>query len=161
GDQVAEAWSKWRAGITDPKAFLASDRIGIKRHLPLLYHSLKSNDANIGRDLEPYFRVARAREELRSIRYRQFLGAALSALHQNAIGFVVGMWITVGELVHPDPVLRHCHDIDLLIRPSDLSPAASALCRAGFSHNASSTRSDPRYIHESGLPVYLHDRIYR
>src|SRR5580658_7002175 len=64
GDAVLEVWSKWRRTIEDPKAFLASDRVGIKRHLPLLYRNLVANRVDVGRDLEPYFRAARAREEL-------------------------------------------------------------------------------------------------
>jgi hypothetical protein len=161
-DQGAvEAWSKWRQIIEDPKAFLASDRIGIKRHLPLLYRNLMAHGVILGRDLEPYFRAARAREELRSARFRCFLGEALAALTQSGVEFIVGKGITVGETIHPDPVLRHCHDIDLLVRTADISAAADALLRAGFVRDESPLRSEPRFVHESGLPVELHDRMYR
>ncbi len=161
GDRVREAWSIWRRTVDDPKAFLASDRIGIKRHLPLLYGNLTANRADVGRDLEPYLRAARAREELRSVRYRRFLGAALEALRQSEIDFVVGKGVTVGETVHADPVVRHCHDIDLLIRSADLPAAGRALGQAGFVPAVSCQRGEPRFDHESGLPVKLHDRLYR
>ena len=46
---------KWRNTVEDPKAFLSSDRIGIKRHLPLLYRNLMTQHVNVGRDLEPTF----------------------------------------------------------------------------------------------------------
>jgi hypothetical protein len=162
GDAVPQAWSQWRQTIEDPKAFLASDRIGIKRHLPLLYRNLVTHQVDVGRDIEPYFRAARAREELRCTRYRRFLGEALGALHRSGVEFVVGKGVTVGETIHADPVVRHSHDIDLLVRSKDLSAAAAALAGAGF---APSTKRPPRhelrFDHESGLPVELHDRLYR
>ena len=161
GDLALEAWSKWRQTIEDPKAFLASDRIGVKRHLPLLYSNLMTHRVDLGRDLEPYFRAARAREELRSVRYRRFLSEALSALRQSGIEFVVGKGVTVGETIHADPVLRHCHDIDLLVRSPNMPAAANALHRAGFLPAKSCLHSEPRFDHESGLPVELHDRLYR
>ena len=161
-DAVGKAWSQWRQVITDPKAFLASDRVGIKRHLPLLYRNLVSCGVDLGRDLEPYFRAARAREEMRSARYRRYLGEAIGALQHSGVDFIVGKGVTVGETIHADPVLRHSHDIDLLVRSENLSAAAGALCRAGFL--PSETRGpqiEPRFDHESGLPVELHDRLYR
>jgi hypothetical protein len=161
GDLALEAWSKWRQTIDDPRAFLASDRTGIKRHLPLLYRNLMAHRADLGRDLEPYFRAARAREELRSVRYRRFLGEALDALSQGGIDFVVGKGVTFGETIHTDPVLRHCHDIDLLVHTAHLPAVANALYRAGFLPAKSGPHDEPRFDHASGLPVELHDRLYR
>ena len=161
GEPAMEAWSVWRRAVEDPKAFLASDQIGFKRHLPLLYRNLSANRVEVGRDLEPYLRAARAREELRGVRYRRLLGVVLEALRQSEIDFVVGKGVTAAEMVHADPVLRHCHDIDLLIRSSDLPAAGRALGQVGFVPGASSPRGEPRFDHESGLPVELHDRLYR
>ena len=162
GDAVRQAWSKWRQTIEDPKAFLASDRVGIKRHLPLLYRNLVTHQVDLGRDLEPYFRAARAREELRCARYRRFLGEALGALQRSGVDFVVGKGVTVGETIHADPVVRHSHDIDLLVRSKDLPAAAAALAGAGFAPSTKrAVRHELRFDHESGLPVELHDRLYR
>ena len=162
GDAAGKAWSQWRQTVSDPKAFLASDRVGIKRHLPLLYRNLTNLDVDLGRDIEPYFRAARAREELRSARYRRFLGEALNALYQSGIEFVVGTGVTIGETLRADPVLRHSHDIDLLVRSQEIPAAADALRSAGFTSPLShSPRSEKRFDHESGLPVELHDRLYR
>jgi len=161
GEGAVEAWGQWRQTVCDPKAFLASDRTGIKRHLPLLYRNLVAHGAAPGRDLEPYLRAARAREELRSARFRRIVGEALGALGQSGVEFIVGKGVTVGETIHPDPVLRHCHDIDLLVRSPNMPAAADALRRAGFSPVESGLGSEPRFDHDSGLPVELHDRLYR
>jgi hypothetical protein len=162
GDAVRQAWSTWRQLTPDPKAFLAADRIGIKRHLPLLYRNLTNCGVELGRDLEPYFRAARAREELRSTRYRRFLGDALTALQRSRVPFIVGKGVTIGETVHDDPVLRHSHDIDLLVRPADLPAAAAALQSAGFNpSDLRPPRGEPRFDHASGLPVELHTALYR
>jgi hypothetical protein len=162
GDAVGKAWSQWRHVISDPKAFLASDRVGIKRHLPLLYRNLVSFGVELGRDLEPYFRAARAREELRSTRFRRYLGEALAGLRQGGIRFVVGKGVTVGEAIHTDPVVRHTHDVDLLVRSDSLSAAAAALQAAGFARSTNAGGdSGARFDHTSGLPVELHDHLYR
>jgi len=162
GDAAAKAWSQWRETVPDPKAFLASDRVGIKRHLPLLYRNFATYRVDVGREIEPYFRAARAREELRSARYRRFLGEALTALLQSGIAFVVGKGVTVGETIHDDPVVRHSHDIDLLVRSEDIPAAAEALQKAGFPPSLRhSPRSEHKFDHPSGLPVELHDRLYR
>ena len=161
-ESAGEAWNRWRETTQDPKAFLAADRVGIKRHLPLLYHNLTRHGLDIGRDLEPYFRAARAREELRGERFRRFLGRAIRALREGGIEFVVGKGVTVGETVHDDPVLRHSHDIDLLVRTADLPAAGEALRAAGFEPSTKTGPGDePRFDHASGLPVELHDRLYR
>lgn len=161
-DAVQNAWSQWRRTVEDPKAFLASDRVGIKRHLPLLYRNLTTHRVEVGRDLEPYFRAARAREELRSARYRRFLGEAIGALQRSGVDFLVGKGVTVGETIHGDPVVRHSHDIDLLVRTQNIPAAAAALEAAGFAPAANrGPRAEPRFDHESGLPVELHDRLYR
>jgi Uncharacterised nucleotidyltransferase len=161
-DAVGKAWSQWRQAITDPKAFLASDRVGIKRHLPLLYRNLVSHGVDLGRNLEPYFRAARAREEMRSARYRRYLGEALAALQQGGINFVVGKGVTVGETIHTDPVVRHSHDVDLLVCTESMSAAAAALQARGFARSANTgAGGEQRFDHISGLPIELHDRLYR
>lgn len=162
GDAARRAWWRWRQNVPNPNAFLAADRVGIKRHLPLLYRNLVTQGVEIGRDLEPYFRAARAREELRSTRFRRYLGEALSALSQAGVKFIVGKGVTVGETIHADPVVRHSHDIDLLVLPEEMQAAAVALRAAGFLPSLETgPRAERRFDHESGLPVELHDRLYR
>lgn len=162
GDVVRDSWLEWRRRVPNPNAYLAADRVGIKRHLPLLYRNLVTNGVDMGRDLEPYFRAARAREELRSTRYRRFLGEALTALRGVGVQFVVGKGVTIGESIHTDPVVRHSHDIDLLVRPEDIAAASDALRGAGFVPPSTlGTQAEPRFDHQSGLPVELHDRLYR
>lgn len=160
-DAAEEAWRVWLHETPDPKAFLASDRVGIKRHLPLLYANLSRHGIPLGRDLEPYLRAARAREEMRSTRYRAFLAGALTALNDAGVTFVCGEGVTVGETVHADPVLRHSHDIDLLVPADAMDAAAAAVEAAGFADTGVS-RADGtrRFDHESGLPIELHPRLY-
>lgn len=162
GDTARTAWLQWRGNVPNPNAFLAADRVGIKRHLPLLYRNLVTQGVEIGRDLEPYFRAARAREELRSTRFRRYLGEVLGALSQAGIKFIVGKGVTVGEAIQTDPVVRHSHDIDLLVLPESIAAAAVALRAAGFVPSVEGGPNvERRFDHESGLPVELHDRLYR
>ena len=42
-----------------------------------------------------------------------------------------------------------------------MAAAATAISRAGFLRKDCSPSGDRRFIHESGLPVALHDRLYR
>jgi Uncharacterised nucleotidyltransferase len=59
-------------------------------------------------------------------------------------------------------VVRHSHDIDLLVRSADVPASATALQQAAFTPSAHpSLHGERRFDHESGLPVELHDSLYR
>ena len=58
-ETAVAAWSRWRQTVEESKAFLASDRTGIKRHLPLLYWNLVAQGAVLGREMELYLRCSR------------------------------------------------------------------------------------------------------
>jgi hypothetical protein len=71
--------------------------------------------------------------------------------------------IVLAETVYGNPVLRHCHDIDIFLPPDELGRAANVLVSLGFQRvNPSIQRRNPQITmqHQSELPLELHGRLF-
>jgi hypothetical protein len=65
--------------------------------------------------------------------------------------------------VYEDPVLRHCHGINILLHEGDVFRAASVMPPSGFvplAHRPNLGQRPFTLIHESGLPLHLHRRLF-
>lgn len=167
GDQGPAAWATWRARH-DLQAALANDRSGVKGLLPLLAYTLEKHEATVAAEDLSLLRMARYREQLRIDRYQAILHQALATLRAGGIPCIVLKGAALANTAYPAPTLRHSHDIDLLIRATDLPQAAQCLTAHGFNLPQRSTSApntfpsgDLRLDHSSGLPVILHTRLFR
>jgi hypothetical protein len=166
-DHGAEAWATWRAGH-DLQATLIDDHVGIKGLLPLLAYSLERNGAAVATEELSLLRMARYREVLRGERYQAILQQTLNALAAGGVRAILLKGAALANRTYPEAALRHCHDIDLLLHPHDLTQAAKLLLAQAF-HAAPGEGSDVkaagrnglRLYHASGLPVELHTRLFR
>ncbi len=164
GDAAVRAWEVWQERVGDPKAALREDRSGVKRLLPLLFRSLQHSGAAVDRGLLPYLRSAYLSEELRSAAYRRICRSVLSALAAESIPVILLKGAGLAETVYGDPALRHSHDIDLLLREDDVGRATVLLLPHGFSLQVEDQRPTFRHarlVHENGLPLELHTRLFR
>src|ERR1700746_3766744 len=85
-------------------------------------------------------------------------------LEKEGIPTILLKGTALAETVYDNPVLRHCHDIDLLIRDQDMSRAVSLLPSIEFKEidpQAEPGSSDCKLEHESGLPLELHTALFK
>jgi hypothetical protein len=87
----------------------------------------------------------------------------MDALHGHGVAAVVLGGPALAETAYPEAALRHCHDVDVLVRSDELSRAADLLGPHGFTRPASRRHgaSGVALRHASGLTVALHDAPFR
>ena len=123
-----------------------------------LLTTLRRNGAALDETLQTVLRTAYVAEDARSRIYRRIARDVLSVLTSAGIPVIVLKGTALSGTVYPDPVLRHCHDIDLLVTRGDLLQAASACASLKFSPATSGIGSGTEHArldHTSGLPVEL------
>jgi hypothetical protein len=81
-------------------------------------------------------------------------------LHAAGVDPTLTGGVAVAETAYPEPGLRHCHDVDVLIAGGEREPATRAL--AGRGGGADSPQHRGRLVvgHPLGAPVALHDRLF-
>jgi hypothetical protein len=164
GESGRRAWGVYCRLVGDLKKALPKNTQGIKTLAPLLLSALQRNDTAVEAAFLTYLKTAYLREQLRSKIYRRILRDTLSALNAEGVSHIVCKGSALADTVYTDPVLRHCHDIDILfLTDNDLSHAVRLFSAMGFissretrDHEASPTT----FIHESGLPLQLHRRPF-
>jgi hypothetical protein len=155
-----QAWQRWQESEDGLKAALSNGALGIKILMPLLHVSGVVKSATD----RTYVRSAYLREKLRSSTYLTICEKVLSALATNNIGCLVLKGAALAETVYQEPALRHCHDIDLLVRQEDMNRATEVLLSTGwvrFKKKSDNTSENHRFKHESGLPLELHEYLFR
>lgn len=166
GGDGREAWRTWRDLAGDPKAAMAEDRWSVKRLLPALYAALRRNGAVVDATLLPYLKLAYVREQIRSRTYLGICHEILTTLAQAGVPFVVLRGAALATTAYPDPAIRHCHDISLLVHESDVPQATEVLQRNGLQpvHVAASAGvivgAAAVLRHATTLPVELHARLF-
>jgi hypothetical protein len=165
GESGRRGWDVYRTLVDDPVHTLLKSKQGLKTLVPLLLMALRRNDVAVDAALLTHFRTAYVREELRSNIYRRILRDVLSALNAHDVSYIVCKGAALADTVYADPVLRHCHDIDiLLLTDDDLTRAASLLPPMGYSRSGEAEDPETRpatWLHDSGLPLLLHRRLFR
>jgi hypothetical protein len=163
GESGRQAWEVYQRLVTDPKKALKNPRLGGKTLAPLLLTALRNNGVVVDSSILPYLRIAYLREELRSNTYRSILGEALSALSCNGVSHIVLEGAALAETVYAYPALRHCDDINILLKEDEVLPATALMSSCGFTPVSKQLGTGVRpftLIHESGLPLHLHRRLF-
>ncbi len=152
------AWEQWLGAIGDPVAWLRADTSGIRRLLPLLLVAVRRNDLSVDSRFLTVIRSAYVREELRERIYRRILVQLLAALQATDIEVILVNGAALAHSVYPEPLLRHCHNVDLYCNVFHGERIADLLAAFGFRETARK-RGDIGFEHGSGLPVELHQRL--
>lgn len=110
---------------------------------------------------------ALARHELAHRRGLHWLSRIAAPLQSSAVRFAVLKGLPLGERLYRPFYLRSSTDIDILIEPSHRAAAHAALQSSGYraadsvAHAIQRTLGhDSTYLHPSGPPVELHDRLH-
>jgi putative nucleotidyltransferase-like protein len=158
GHQAGDAWLGKKRELGD---ILKEDRL--KGLFPLLFSALQRNGVEVDPAFLTVLRTASLREELRAKTYRRICREVLSAFATAGIPFVVLKGAALADTVYATPALRHSHDIDILLEEPDPSPTIRLLSSLRFAPLRQAVDpewQDLEFIHESGLPLVLHRRLF-
>jgi hypothetical protein len=159
-----QAWRDWSREIADPAAFLRQEKDGVKGLLPLLFDSLQVNDVSIEGNFCTYLRTAYLRDELRSRTYGRICRDVIKTLATLGIPATLLKGAALAETCYKSPALQHAHCLDILIKDRDLKRAVEILRTYEFTYASIDAGSELRLVelvHESGLPLVLHRRLFR
>jgi hypothetical protein len=129
-----------------------------------LYYRLQQNGVDLEKDLRSYLRTARARELLRTESVRRICERALRSLRTAGMEVIVLKGMAAAEILYPEPSLRHCHDLDLLLTRDQVPAALEVLGGSGFEGSSApyGTGAGSSWVqHPSGFPIGLHTSLYR
>ncbi len=149
-----EAWERWRS-CWSPAMGLVSADSDLRALSALLANSLLTAGAVLDHSDETWLRVALLHERRRSRRYRLILEEVLASLTRAGVPFLLARGAALAETVLPEPWLRHCHDIDLLVAEEHLAAADEALTQVGLLQQPLPGPSRS-YLHPRLLPIRLH-----
>lgn len=99
---------------------------------------------------------------MRSRTYYRICGEVLRALRDADVPVIMLRGGALAATVYPDPAVRHCHDIALLVREADVGRAGAALLQTGrTSVPWNPADGGPAAILRDGtsLPIELHTHL--
>ena len=160
-ESARDAWSQWRSRRNmSGKALLRNS--SARKLRPLLFNAVQSHSLEIDKEGLTYLRTAYLKEELRDAAVRRICREVLLLLEKERFAPIVLKGIAQAETVYGNPVLRHCHDIDILLPDDELSRPAGFLPSLGF-RTCSAPDSQSRHlrmVQEFGLPLEFHSRLF-
>jgi len=163
GESAREAWEAWQLQARNGRNGLEQTRaVGSLRTLFL--SALHRNGVAADKPFLTSLRVAHLREEARTKIYRRICGDVLSTLRTEKIQAILLKGAALAETVYASPVLRHCHDIDILLMDDDLRRTVTALSKQEFTpfeEEPNPVIDHMKLVHKSGLPLELHSRLFR
>ena len=142
---------------------IKDNKNGFKRPLALLYFNLKKNEIEIDNNYGSYLKTAYVREELRSSTFKNILGSTLQVLLNESCEFILLDGAYLAESVYYNRNLRHCHDIDILVKDNSMEEIASLLNNNSFKKESNFRKNEIRRIvlrHKSGLILSLHNSLF-
>jgi Uncharacterised nucleotidyltransferase len=162
-DLARQAWDEWQTCYNTHENGLIGNNETVRKLRPLLFNAFQQHDLQADSKTGTYLRSAYLKEELRSKIFRQICRAVLQLFQREDFSAIVLKGTALAETVYSNPVLRHCHDIDILLPPDELSRAASLLTSLGFQRvdpSSQKRNSHVRMEHESELPLELHGGLF-
>ncbi|OFW13600.1 MAG: hypothetical protein A3F70_14890 [Acidobacteria bacterium RIFCSPLOWO2_12_FULL_67_14] len=156
GQETSSVLRRWQDQEEDPTQAMASpETVSLA---PTLFANLQGRP--ILEELSPrlvtYLKTALVHEQLRLTAYRSILAEVLHELGHRNVRFLLTGGALNGETLYPHG-LRHSHDIDLLVRPSERTAVERALVDAGFAPPRRHDRNHLTLLHAKGLPISLHE----
>lgn len=161
GEDARASWTAWRAAIGQAPGGLDRARLLEKIYAPLLLRSATRHGLELDRDEVARLKARRLVESRRRERFLTILAEVLSILRAAHLDFLLVKGAALAESVYPDPVLRHAHDIDVLLPDADLVRARDALVGAGCRlSEVTSSSGHQALVHASRVPVMLHSLAF-
>ena len=117
--RAREAWSEWTR--------LGGDLDRYRSLLPQVDEGARKGGLELDEPLAALLSGARLHESLRLNAIREIAGEVLDRLAANRLDPVIVQDLALAETVYPDPALRHCHALELLLPPDAIAGARTAL----------------------------------
>jgi len=163
-DSARRAWQQWQDCKNDLTDEFLGDNKSVKKLRPLVFNAQNTHGVQLDKESQTYLRSAYLQEDLRSKMVRRICRSVLLLFEREGIQTIVLKGMALAETVYANPVLRHCHDIDLLLKHGDVDRAKKLLPSVGFreiDQNGQRTGGTCKFEHESGLPVELHTALFQ
>ena len=148
---------------TDLLKRIKNKRNGFKRLLPLLYFNLKKNGIEIGDNYGTYLKTAYVREELRSSTFKNILSRTIQLLLKEKCEFILLNGASLAEPIYENWNIRHCHDIDILVKDNSMEVITSILTNNNFKKEIDFQEKEIRRIilkDNSGLSITLYNKLF-
>ena len=156
--EARDAWMQWLNTVGDPGEHIRRDTSGLKRLLPALLTAINRNGISVEGVFLTILRSAYVREELRDKTYRQILSTVVARSRSAGVDVILLNGAALAHSVYPNPVLRHCHNIDLYCAATCTQQVATVLLNIGF-QQAHDSAQTTEFRHASGLPAEVHQRL--
>jgi hypothetical protein len=152
GPAALTAWHDWKATVQ-----LADVDRGSARLLPLLWHNLLQQGVTdpVMPRLKGVYRHTWFGNQLRARELRQ----AQELLAAADVESLVLKGVALAYAYYPNPGLRPMDDLDLLVRPADLSSAVKALRDAGWSSPIRRPERVQRVVHATEFQNSAGERL--
>jgi Uncharacterised nucleotidyltransferase len=160
-EAARDAWTEWR-NQRDRSGKILLTNSSVKKLRPLLFNAVKAHSLEIDNEGLTYLRTAYLKEELRSSAVRRICHEVLLSLERERLAPILLKGMSLAETVYGNPVLRHCHDIDIFLPDDQLSRPAVFLASLGF-RICSAPDSKSRHLRmlqDSGLPLEFHSNLF-
>ena len=157
-EQAKASWLAWCERVGPPQIFFERNTRGLKGLLPFVQASLQRNEIALDSPFATYLRAARLREELRLNIIRDVAAEIREKLSEHGISPIWLRGYPLAETIYPDPCLRHCHGLYILV--PNVAQAASALGpRFARIPRLIFTAEGVLLKHASRLPIAISSRL--
>jgi hypothetical protein len=123
---------------------------------PRLLPLLEATGVTLPAEQRHLLKAATLWEMQRLRRIGEILIEVIESMAAAGVQPVLTGGLAVALTGYAQPHQRHCHDIDLLVRPDEINTATGALINAGFRRGARG-----KFLHQDGLPVVLHETLLK
>ena len=159
GEFAVRGWDAWKAS----RDGLRMERDESIRKLRLLvFRASQSHGFQMDKECRTFLRSAFLREELRNKVFRQICREVILLLKREGIPAIVLKGAALADSVYEIPVLRHCHDLEILVRGEDQGRAVEQLNSLSFCRMKGVVARAGICVlrHGSGLPLQLHTQLF-
>jgi hypothetical protein len=159
GESARDAWRKWIGTRRALNPGLSDDE-SVRKLRPLIFKASESHRLEIDKESQTFLRSAYLREELRYGIFSRVCREVLRRANHEQIPLIVLKGAALAESVYDTPVLRHSHDIEVLVKTADVDRVANMLRSCKFHPAVIESEWCRRLEHDSGLPLRIHTSLF-
>ena len=164
GESGRNAWTQWTRLAPHPRQPFEDEYRGLKGLLPLLQEALQRNGIEADKAFQAYVKAARLREDLRSRIVRPIMGEVFDTLARHDIRAIALKGCAIMDSHYPDPAVRHCHAVNVLVDDDAVGRVADLVAPLGFVPDRAGPMAGQGPVvfrHRTGFPLEVYPRLFR